>query len=708
MPEALIIPKPKRASVQKEETPEDRDIPIQRSKALGHIPPELMTPDMRREIESFLSHEIEQADMERSDFISKLARWERAYKAPMPDGPKHFPIFNSSNITLPVIKEAVNTLAAQLVQATDTARPRWIFKELAKEWEPFVDGIETFLDIASDRDMNLSPVHADWVVDIAKLGTGILEMPWEVDVRRIYKYNERGDRAYPSEVVFQDGPAPRHIPLAKFWIRFHERELQKARWCGTEIEFNEVELIEKAMKGRFHSIKSVINEEPTDAEKNKVQKESEDIEETNPLESNYTVHKIWLSWDIDGDGRFEEILVYFHRKTGKIIGEFFHPYWHGRRPFVKEGYFPNPDRFYDEGLCEMLEQIQMAISAMENRRADNSALANLKMIIKKKTVRSLQPGDPLYSGKIIETVDPFTDIREFQMSEIYPSTIQEQVMLQQRAERVAGTNEGIAGAAMPVSRTTASAQIALLQEQAKRIDLTVRNIRRGQQKLGRFAIDLYSQYGTNGKAVAWMGVRGKEVEAVFRLPRRALELGVSLHAQTPTSMQNRQVRRENKLAMFNLLLQLHERIFEIAQAFAPESLPLVAAGAIKASQKFMVDVLETFEEPDPEGVLASLTVLEKVLPQMEDFGGLDAFSRGVEASEILDRISGLENLVREAEASAEGRGGVSNERGNGERTSSPEGVSGGIDPSILFGGRPSGSGSAGGPQGPLGPPGAAG
>lgn len=677
-----------RAKLLEQEPEGAGDEPIQAVKFPGQIPAALMTPSMREEIQSFLIDELSTAEGERSGFMRNVARWQEAYAAPMSEKPKHFPIYNASNLIMPVIKESVNTLTAQLVQATDTARPRWIFKDLAKEWDPFIDSVEKFLDMASDRDMNLSVPFTDWIVECGQLGTSLLEVPWEVDERKIYKYDETGKRCYPSRVILKDGPDPRHVPLQKFWIRFNERDVQRARWISTELEFSEADLRRGSARAKLHSIDKILaagEKRSTDI----VTKVQEKIENTAPIKRNHTIHKVWLSWDIDGDGVLEETMLYFHRETNLLVGEYFNPYWHGKRPFVKIGFFPRPDRFYDEGLCEMLEQLQSGISAMANKRADNAGIANAKMFLKRRTVRNFMPGDPLYSGKIIEVNDPLSDVRELPISDVYPSTVQEEALLQQRVERVAGTNEGVAGAAMPVTRTTASAQIALLQEQAKRIDLTVRDIRRGMGEVGNLTLQLYGQFGTQGKSVAWLGEKGYEVEAVLRMPRRLKELGMALHAQTPTSMQNKQVQRENKLALFNLLMQLHERVFPLAQAFAPpETLPMVATGAIQGAQKFMSDIFRLFEEPDPEGVLASLAVLERVLPRMENLGGMDDLERGVQVADILDRVSGLERIAGEAEALAAGSRGISDGSRNGKRAHAPEGVSPGLAVRDLVGGAP--------------------
>jgi len=637
---------------------------------LSSIPKE-MWDKIEEPLADFLEEELREAESERADFLRDLARWKVVYAAPKPESPKNFPFTNASNMIIPVVKETVNTLAAQIAQATGTVRPRWIFDDLAAEWAPFTQELQEFLDIVSDRELHFEKENTEGVISKTKYGTAIYEVGHEVVEKKFYRYTQSGKEVFPRTIVIKDGPSMNLIPLQKFWIRMQEKDVQEAAWVGKEFDFSEHELRVGAEQGEFFNVSDLLpieGETSTDL----VTQTEEEIENKEPLRSSWNCHEIWVSFPIEGE--LTELKVLFHRETRTFLYARFHPYDHGLRPFVKDGYFPVEGRFFDIGLCEMLEQIQDAISDKHNKRNDNETLANMKMFLKRKMVKGLQPGDPLYPGKQIEVNDIFNNIREFSMSEIYPSTVSEEMILRQTAERLAGTNEGVAGAAMPVTRTGTGAQLALLQEQSKRIDIPVKSTRRAHNEIGFYVLMMYMQFGTNGKALAWMGEKGRIVDAIFNLPTRIMEIGIGVKANAPTSIQNQQVKRENSIAMFNLLVQMHEKLAPMAQMLAPEQLGEFVHAMVRSAKHYAQNVLETFDEPDPDAILAGLSALERLLPRPEDLGGLEAYQRGADSAEIAEGLTRLENLHNEAQAAAEGRRRVADERRDGERSTSPPGL----------------------------------
>lgn len=622
--------------------------PNQTVRAVRQIP-RGMWDSARDDLEEYLHNEIMLADSERTDFIRKLARWKVVYRAPTAEEPKHFPIWNASNLTVPLIKEIVNTIAAQIAQSTTTARPQWVLKDLAAEWKPFTTPVERFLDIASKRDLGLKKMAIPYIIEAVKYGTSVCEVGHSVDTRRVYKYTPDGKDVYPSTIVHQDGPRPVHFPLQDFFVRWGETDHQDARWCSRRLWLNEKQIRDAVAGRKFENVDKLHGH--SRRSRDLVTDVDEKIEKTRSLRRDlWEVHKVWISWDVDGEGNDEELLLYYCPDARTFLSKKFMPYWHGKRPIVKLGYFPVEHRFYDEGLCEMLEDLQIGISDKHNKRADNETLANAAMIIKRKMSKGIMPGDPLYAAKVIETADIWNDIREFRLSEPYQSTVQEEQILRQYADNLAGMSDAQRGSAMPVSRTTASAQLALLQEQARKIDISVQAARAALDEIGEFTVHLYYQFGTNGKAIEWLGEHGRIVEALFRLPRRVTEIGQALRVSTPTSLQNRQVKRENAIALFNLLVQMYQQILPLAQALAPEQLPEVAHALVRSAQNFMGETLDTFEVTNPEDVLAGLTVLERVLPSPEDLGGLESFRRSAENEQIIERLGKIEDLFQEAQS----------------------------------------------------------
>jgi hypothetical protein len=91
-------------------------------------------------------------------------------------------------------------------------------------------------------------------------------------------------------------------------------------------------------------------------------------------------------------------------------------------------------------------------TAMNNLKNDNAKIANMRVIISKKT-GALSARESIYPGKVIFADNPKEDIQTFQLGEIYPSAsqaIQESVMWGQRAT---GMSDAMMGFASSVAKS---------------------------------------------------------------------------------------------------------------------------------------------------------------------------------------------------------------------------------------------------------------
>jgi hypothetical protein len=108
--------------------------------------------------------------------------------------------------------------------------------------------------------------------------------------------------------------------------------------------------------------------------------------------------------------------------------------------------------------------------------------------------------------------------------------------------------------------------------------------------------------------------------------------------------------------MFNLLNSMYQQLIPLAgQLTDPQQLAPVVREMISGAKRFMEDTLESFEVSNPDEVLSALTLLEQILPNARDLGGLENFEREEATTQILNNLSRVEGLLREAEG-ASGRG----------------------------------------------------
>ena len=105
--------------------------------------------------------------------------------------------------------------------------------------------------------------------------------------------------------------------------------------------------------------------------------------------------------------------------------------------------------------------------------------------------------------------------------------------------------------------------------------------------------------------------------------------------------------------MFQLLNQLYGQLIPLMQNFLPpDQLSLVVQEMVGGSKVFMQDVLESFDASNPDEVLSALTLLERLLPDARDLGGLENFERAEAAATVSDGLARVEGLLAEAQAAS--------------------------------------------------------
>lgn len=633
----------------------------EKAKPAPMVPPEIkMRPEQLKRLALYLDHELSMASNERFQFINRLARFKEKYRTKFPEFPKDWPIANASQLVVPVIKTAVHTLTARIYQTLQAAEPPASVRTEDPEYQDFAYLYEKFFEVYADERLDLPEVADSWVTELIKLGTGVLEVTTKLDRRSQMEYDQATGEYTRKVVELFSGPILYHVPLEDFWIRPGYKNPDSAPWCGKEIRLTWSQIKDMALSGELDpdELDNIWRYSGQgDLETHKTTTIQEDIEKLKPTDrSTYSLFELAVRWDVDGDGNDEELMVYYHRPSRRILRRKFSGFL--RRPWRVGRFIPIEHWFYGEGMCEILEHLQEEISTIHNQRIDNATIANLRIILVARLIRGLRPGDRLWSGKVVRVQDVKSDVGTLQLGDVYPSTVASENISNQYVERVSGIGETAAGTAQPVTRTTATAQLALLEELNRRFDKVVKGLRRTLRYVYRDLTDLFFKMGTGGLAEEWLGpIQGQKLEQYLMLPADMLKRKVKIQITSTRSTINREVEFQSQLAVWQLLQQMWQQVLTTTQMLGPSAaqvIPLLAHEFVAAVKPVLKKVMQYADAPDPDKAISVLNVLEAILPAPEDMGGMG----GAQASQDANAL--IAQLQQRASASVGGEPGAGN------------------------------------------------
>lgn len=611
------------------------------------VPPEVdMTDEGVEALVSYLDEQITLATNERQPWLDKLARLKEKLAAPFPTEPKNWPIQNASQIIIPIIKIAVDATATRLSQTVLAAEPLATIR--TEDKDDFIvsaaHNYEKFLDIYSAERLDMREKVDTWVLETVGLGTGITETTEFTDKRVMLVYNPDTQKYDQITKEIYNGPIFYNVPLEDWWIRPAYTEIAKAPWCGKSLRLTWGEIKGMAFAGELDpdQIDNIWQHKISLGDDGVVPKSVTDEEARADFEPStrdqFRIFELAVQWDVAGLGVETELLVYYHhesrtllrRKGGKLP-----------RPWEKAVFKKIPHWFYGEGLAEMLEHLQEEISTTHNQRIDNSTMANLQIILVKSLIAGLRPGDRLWTGKIVKVQNVKEDVGTLRLGEIYPSTVANENIAMQYVERLSAIGAAATGTAQPVSRTTATAQMALLEELNRRFDRTLKSLRGGlKRSYDRINIS-FMERGTGGLAEQWLGAGpGQQVEEFLRIPRDVLARKFKIQVIATRGTVNTEVELNTQLQVWNLLLNMWQQIRAEAVQLSPQMLPVLAHEMVKALRPVFKRILQLADAPDPDEAISVLALLEQILPAPQDFGGLQGSQEAEQSALLQEALAG--------------------------------------------------------------------
>ncbi|KKL96413.1 hypothetical protein LCGC14_1844700, partial [marine sediment metagenome] len=477
--------------------------------------------------------------------------------------------------------------------------------------------LENYLDYELRHNMHARDMMNSSCFETVKYGTGVAKSDYLKLIKKAVRFNAAGEREeFP--VVIKDGATLDSVALANFIMPHHAQDPQTAPWCGemmnnTPFGIKNLEESKLFYPGTFEHLTSHFREqsrEGTSGER-KFTSAQEDLEKTAAIFPKLVdFYLIYLSFDVDGDDKLEEIVTWYHHNSRFLMGARYN--WNGdlRRPYRIVQYIPVEHRWRGIGVSKQNAQFQKEVTTIHRQRLDNATIANMRMF-KINRLSGYGPKEPIFPGKMW-FLDDMDHIETIQLGEVYSSSFSNEQSAVIYSQQRTGVNEVILGMPQVGTPGTATGDLARIQEGNKKFDFSMDNIRDWLSTLTMDAFLNIKEFGPRHPGYFLHAEGGAEVLKILGQSISDIRSGILFEVKAAGQQQNRLLDRNNWQQIGALTNQYYVSMIQLAiNANRPDLVQLILNKGMIAATEVMKQVLESFDVRSINRIL--VTEVEELL-----------------------------------------------------------------------------------------------
>ncbi len=612
----------------------------------------------------------------RDPLLQQWLRWLGQYTASATQATKNFPYEGAANYVLPLTATDVDQLFAKFMQTVHAPEDLWTISPMNERWVDTAKPLQDMLTWLDRNILKMFNVNKRVILEMTKLGTGIYKTGWDYQRYPTLTYDSVG-RVVKADKV-RGVPFVDHVRLADWLIPAYSWAIQPdmqggAPWVGERqrwtpsalrrlanatspflpnIDKDVLDLIIKFEESGATDYDEYVRRQEREvggaqlpsSESQQWDKSSTQMQgQTGSGTAGTRILREIELWEIHaryptkGDSGEEDIVVWFHQPTRKIVRGVYSYYTHGQRPYEVVRYFPS-EGFYGIGVAQQKEVFQAMASDLFNFNWDNVLLANSRMVVAK-SGSNIAPGEPFYPNKVwIVDDDVQKSFGVFPMADIYQSLPLLQSNVQALGERRTGISDIQLGNIQQLpGRTPATTMLSLLQEGNRRPDLTIKDMRyEGLSTVGLRIVQLMQQYASSPQNVGGQQLlklvtqtlgmpEGQEVAQKLTTPMEDAALGIGVSITATSGSANKEVERQGFTTLLQLAAGLYPQFLQAVQlASSAPGTPLAAVALQSAHglQELFQRLLEQYDVRNPEEILALTRQTESALEQGSQAGAV--------------------------------------------------------------------------------------
>jgi hypothetical protein len=569
----------------------------------GQLPNVKLSADQRRELISWLTEELNAALRDRQKIEDEWEEILTLYEATEIEGKKDFPFVGAATVMIPVIATACEEAWAALLGIIFSPKDVFSSEPVREDFRPTKDALKRFISWAIKEELDLEAVCSNLFLEFVKLGTMVAKTIYTEETRTLKIYDP-GTRSYRDVVEnIRHSPEVLRVPIKDFLFPIETRSLEDSRWKAHRFRLSWNQVLQRQEDGRF-------DEDAVDAIRNHYTTQRDNIEEALAQETNTTTahlkehefFEVWFEFSLKEDAEDQDaaeeipvrLIATLNKDTGTLMRVQHNWYPLQLDPFSVCPFIPRENMLWGIGAGRMGVPFQIEVSAMHCQRLDNQTILNC-VAFKYKADSMMSPNITLTPGRGIPLEDPVNDLIPLVLGQKFDSTLQEE----EHTLRFYRDRLGI-GKETELGETSTNA-IIRSQEARIKSNAVLKGVRRFLTDIIEKVILLYAQHYPDKKIEGLLGPEGRLVEELFNQPLRSLYYGLGISVTATNSAVSKDLDRQNKLALFNLLVQYYQQAVTYLQptqnAQVPEVLRNAAMEIINGLGSFVRELLDDFDIP---------------------------------------------------------------------------------------------------------------
>lgn len=576
------------------------------------IPNSQLNPGAVAGLMDYLRREIFQAQGDRRLLEERWIKYQIAYRIVPEKERKDFPFQGSANLVIPVIATDVDIVFSRLMGILFNPDNLWSCKPLNETMVDFAPRLQEFLEWAQEAELGAYDAVADWLMELCKLGTGILKQRYTRESKRVYLWRETSEGVVEqqTEMLVKDHPVIEHVSLFDFLIPGTSKNIQDAPWCAERITLTWGQILNR-MRAGIYQVPPNFNRSWLTDRGSMMEQQMGNLDLLRPtLGDRIELWECWLDYDIQGIGQPQAIVATVHVPSQTFFRIDYNPFFTQEKPYSFARYLRQEKRFYGIGLCEMLDQFQDEISTMHNQRLDNSTLSNSSMF-KAKRGAGIRQDEPVFPGRWF-LLDDLDDVVPMNMGQRYDSTINNEQLTLNYARGRTGVSDYISGADnTSINYATATTVVQQQNQGAKRFDQVLRESRRCLGETGRRVVELYQQFNQHGKEYLAMGPRdGEFVRQILQFPMELIRNAVSIELTATNAALNKEAEIRTNTVIMQMLSQFYQQLMQGMSYLVNPQMPVeirhLAGQMINGGTILMKRILDSYGIQDAASLVPEL------------------------------------------------------------------------------------------------------